>query len=162
MVARLPSKVTSNGARATWLCICDCGNRAIRYTSVLKRAAGEKVCRGCQKKRQQKIWVTHGQSYSDTQIYRIWSGIRQRCRDTNSTGYRYYGAKGIDRCAEWDDFAVFCRWAYAKGYEPGLTLDRLDPTKGYQPDNCEWVTKGENSRRMNEYHRQRKARLAHG
>lgn len=93
----------------------------------------------------------HGLSIKEQQLYRIWSGIRKRCRDPNDKGYIHYGAKGIDRCREWDDPAVFIGWAKDNGYEPGLTLDRLDPTKGYEPGNCEWVTRAENTRRMNAY-----------
>jgi hypothetical protein len=78
----------------------------------------------------------------------IWKNIRRRCEDPNSINWKYYGGKGVKRCTEWDDFPTFKRWAMANGYSDEMTIDRLDANRGYAPDNCEWVTASENSRRM--------------
>jgi len=40
-------------------------------------------------------------------------------------------------------------WALANGYKEGLTIERIDKDKNYCPQNCEWVTRSENSRRRN-------------
>ena len=32
------------------------------------------------------------------------------------------------------------------GYVEGLSIDRIDETRGYRPDNCRWLTKSENAR----------------
>ena len=71
--------------------------------------------------------------------------MRARCNDEENPSY---GAKGIKVCAAWQDYSTFKRWATLKGYANGLTIDRIDPDKGYGPKNCEWVTKDENSRRV--------------
>ena len=63
-----------------------------------------------------------------------------------------YGQRGIRVCDEWKDFQAFYDWAMANGYKKGLTVDRLDPDKGYSPENCELVTRAENSRRMHAAH----------
>jgi len=73
----------------------------------------------------------------------IGSAMIQRCEDVNFAGYKYYGAKGITVCKEWHDLVVFKDWALANGYEDNLTIDRIDPTKGYYPDNCQWITQHE-------------------
>lgn len=33
-----------------------------------------------------------------------------------------------------------------------LSIDRIDPMKGYSPDNCRWITVSENSTLRNQYH----------
>lgn len=80
-----------------------------------------------------------------TRLYRIWSGIKQRCNNPNCNNYRYYGAKGIRMCDEWSkDFSAFKEWATKNGYADELTIDRIDPAKDYAPDNCQWITAHEN------------------
>ena len=44
----------------------------------------------------------------------------------------------------------------ANGYVEGLTIDRIDVNKGYQPDNCRWITKSENTAEANKLNVRRK------
>lgn len=86
----------------------------------------------------------HGQS--KTRLYRIYNGMKQRCYNPKGASYEYYGAKGITICDEWlNDFLSFKEWAESHGYTDELTIDRIDPQKGYYPDNCQWLTPSENS-----------------
>ena len=84
---------------------------------------------------------------SNTRIYRIWMGMKARCYNKNAVPYPYYGAKGIRVCDEWTDkkngFMNFYNWSMEHGYKEDLTIDRIDPTKDYTPDNCKWATKYE-------------------
>lgn len=73
--------------------------------------------------------------------------MRKRCSNPNDIGWKYYGGKGVRICAEWSDFAVFRDWATTSGYAKDLTIDRLNANGNYEPANCEWVTRSENSRR---------------
>lgn len=77
--------------------------------------------------------------------------MKRRCYDPNSKDYYNYGAKGIFICDEWlFDSNTFCKWALKTGYKENLTIDRIDGTKGYNPDNCRWANakeQGRNTRR---------------
>lgn len=83
-------------------------------------------------------------------LYNIWRGMCRRCElETHST-YKRYGAKGIKVCDEWHEFNSFIDWAINSGYEDNLTLDRIDSTGNYSPDNCRWIgIKEQNNNRSN-------------
>lgn len=83
-------------------------------------------------------------SVSETRLYGIWADMKARCNNPSVKCFPRYGGRGITVCAEWlHDFKSFENWAYANGYREYLTLDRIDNTKGYSPDNCRWATKSE-------------------
>jgi len=69
--------------------------------------------------------------------------MRQRCNDAKCSSYRNYGAKGISVCDEWDSFQRFAEWSLVNGYDKSLTIERIDVTDGYSPDNCTWVDRTE-------------------
>ena len=70
----------------------------------------------------------------------LWCGMKERCQNPNAENYEWYGARGITVCQEWQQFRPFYEWAVANGWEPGLTLDRIDVDKPYEPDNCRFIT----------------------
>jgi lambda repressor-like predicted transcriptional regulator len=67
-------------------------------------------------------------------------------RCTREIGERWqdYGARGITVCERWQTFDAF---VVDMGNRPdGLSLDRIDNNKGYEPGNCRWATKKEQAR----------------
>lgn len=84
-----------------------------------------------------------------TRLHRTWHSMKARCRIPSATGYATYGGRGIDYCAEWEDYATFKEWALSHGYEDGLQLDRIHNDRGYHPNNCRFVTNSQNQRNKN-------------
>lgn len=136
-----------------WRFICDCGNDIITRGADV-RSGRTKSC-GCLV-RENAISILdlahaaatrHGKSHDP--IYKIWYGMKGRCYTKSNTGYPRYGAKGITVCDEWrDNPQVFIEWAMNNGYQKGLSIDRIDGTKGYYPDNCRFVTQKEQMRNV--------------
>lgn len=84
------------------------------------------------------IRKTHGKS--NTRLYKIWSGIKTRCLNANSSSYKQYGAKGISICDEWkNEYISFSLWALSNGYKDDLQIDRENGLGNYEPSNCRWV-----------------------
>lgn len=78
-----------------------------------------------------------------------WNAMNNRCRY-----HENYICKGIKVCQEWDGpngLQHFIDWSLNNGYQDNLTLDRKCPNLDYEPVNCQWILKGENSRKT---HRQ--------
>lgn len=75
----------------------------------------------------------------------VYHGMKQRCYNPHSKSYEYYGGRGIGVCAEWkNSYSAFMKWAYENGYDEKAptgkcTLDRIDNSKDYSPDNCRFV-----------------------
>jgi hypothetical protein len=80
-------------------------------------------------------------------LYRSWCGMKQRCLNKNNPKYPRYGGRGITVCDEWLDIIGFQRWAIKNGWKEGLSIDRIDNNKGYNPENCRWISVSENSRK---------------
>jgi len=75
-----------------------------------------------------------------SKLHSVYIGIKKRCCQKGHSSYPSYGGRGITICDEWKtSYFAFRKWAVANGYQEHLTINRIDSSKGYSPDNCEWL-----------------------
>ena len=121
-----------------WRCQCDCGNESVVRGDVLRRGTTESC--GCGK------GLKHG--YHKKRWYSSYKAMMERCYLPSNENFKRYGGKGITVCDEWHDINKFAEWVETSGYVPGLTIDRIDPLGNYEPSNCQWLTRSENSKKQ--------------
>lgn len=113
-----------------WLCRCECGKeKTVCVAHLTSRASSSCGC------------PTYSSKHS---AYSIWHGIITRCYLATHPNYQNYGARGITMCKEWRESPdVFVQWAISTGYKKGMSIERKDNEKGYSPDNCCWIPRGD-------------------
>lgn len=116
-------------------CRCDCGSERKVSFQHLRRGESEQ-CVTCGHKATTRHGHASGAGNSPT--YSAWHSMIQRCTNVNHDSYSRYGGRGIKVCDRWNDFSAFLS---DMGEKPkGLTLERKDNAKGYEPRNCKWAT----------------------
>ena len=90
---------------------------------------------------------------SSHKYYRHWKSIKTRCYNPNVAAYKNYGGRGITMSDEFlNDSAAFCEYLDSlPGWAPGMTLDRIDNSKGYEVGNLRWATYSTQNRNKRRY-----------
>lgn len=129
---------------------CSCGKqKEIRITLVHR---GDIKSCGCllsdtARAKVEKIIIRHEhQEPGDEKLYTLWHRIKNRCYNQNNTkDYPLYGGRGIKMADEWisdsNAFVGYIKKHLGNPPTKNHTLDRIDSTKDYEPNNLRWSSK---------------------
>jgi len=141
------------GEVVRWICLCDCGNRALVRAESLPN--GHTQSCGCwQPEATRDAVTTHGKSRTKEyrKEYRAWIAAKSRCRGGVEEDFKNYTQRGIKMCKRWNE--SFQQFFSDMGPCPSRsfhwTLERMDNDRGYEPGNCIWADRyqqNNNSRR---------------
>lgn len=143
----------ADGARRVrWLCQCDCGTvRAV--TAEQLRSGRSKSCGCLRLEIIKKAKTTHGgtKARAHWPEYGVWEQMKNRCYRPATSSFQYYGARGIQVCDRWrfgehgkSGFGCFIE-DMGRRPDPLMSIERVNNDGDYEPANCKWVTKKEQS-----------------
>lgn len=146
--------------RKRWKCLCDCGNTSVVLQDKLK-AGITKSC-GCFQKEFVQALVDKATGERRGYTHSSWQAMIGRCTNPKYPAYPKYGERGVQVCDRWR-YGENGKTGWACFYEDmgprpdKKTIDRIDGTLGYFPENCRWATQEQQMANRKNIGRPRKA-----
>lgn len=143
---RALKSLRSSSRGRVWSFRCDCGKLVELVCTYVTR--GNTSSCGCLRT---ETNIKHGFQMGvgkdrklktpQTQIYRVYHSIQQRCHNPKNTNFKNYGGRGVSVCALWrDSFHDFVRHVGLPP-TPKHSLGRIDNAGNYEPGNVRWETR---------------------
>lgn len=128
---------TKSPSMSKYIFKCTCGStRTVRFSHV---SSGQvKACDYCGMepvRQQRSSEITHGET--GTPLYKCWNNMLMRVKSND----KY---KTIEVCDKWHNYLGF-KEDIGDTYFEGARLDRIDNLKGYNKDNCQWLSLSEHA-----------------
>jgi len=120
-----------------YLCRCDCGRLCYPLGGNLRRGSARTCGASIHDPK-----ITHGMTKSIT--YTSWIHMWQRVNGRKALYIKNYVNRGIKVCRRWNSFENFLD---DMGERPdrSYSLDRIDNDGNYEPGNCRWATRSQQS-----------------
>jgi hypothetical protein len=122
----------------------------------------EKCCIPCRGKllriklRKQWVITSNNVEYVITtkhKLYNLRYTIMSRCYNAKPKEFPHYQGKSIQVFKKWqDDPCSFYQWCLDHGWKKDLSIDRINSEGDYEPNNCQFISLSENSKKT---HRER-------
>lgn len=121
-----------------WVCLT-CSGLFRSTVSRLKHSGGNKLC-DCPR----------GINISKDPLYNIWAQMKNRCNNPNNDAYPCYGGRGVSVCTRWNEDFIAFKTDMGARPSRAYSLERVDNDKGYDPENCVWALRRQQSENKRE------------
>lgn len=86
----------------------------------------------------------HAKRGQHSNTYSRWESMKRRCTNPHEKSWPDYGGRGIKICDRWlNSYQAFLD--DMGECPPGLSIERRDNAKDYEPGNCYWATNRQQS-----------------